>query len=193
MDAAALGVLHVAAEGVGVRVVSLPSWELFAKQGAAYRAEVLPPDVPKLAIEAATPFGWERWVGNDPARGAVDWRRLDIWWGDERFVAPDDPERNAGQARASFLDAVGVDPANVHEVPASDEVATAEENPDVVREVRDHFGEKVVRAVVPRSVRLSEAPSFGQPIIAFDPSSRGAIAYRELAKEVSGGTPQRTR
>ena len=44
-----------------------------------------------------------------------------------------------------------------------------------------------------RTVRLSEAPSFGQPIIAFDPSSRGAIAYRELAKEVSGGTPQRTR
>ncbi len=44
-----------------------------------------------------------------------------------------------------------------------------------------------------RTVRLSEAPSYGQPIITFDPSSRGAIAYRELAKEVSGGTPQRTR
>ena len=63
----------------------------------------------------------------------------------------------------------------------------------VVKEVRSHFGEKVCRNVVPRTVRLSEAPSFGQPIIAFDPSSRGAIAYRELAKEVSGGTPQRTR
>jgi chromosome partitioning protein len=63
----------------------------------------------------------------------------------------------------------------------------------VVTEVREHFGEKVCRHVVPRTVRLSEAPSFGQPIIAFDSSSRGAIAYRELAKEVSGGTPQRTR
>jgi len=61
----------------------------------------------------------------------------------------------------------------------------------VVREVRSHFGDKVCRNVVPRTVRLSEAPSFGQPIIAFDPTSRGAIAYRELAKEVSGGTPQR--
>jgi chromosome partitioning protein len=61
----------------------------------------------------------------------------------------------------------------------------------VVAEVREHFGAKVCRNVVPRTVRLSEAPSFGQPIIAFDPSSRGAIAYRELAKEVSGGTPQR--
>jgi chromosome partitioning protein len=56
----------------------------------------------------------------------------------------------------------------------------------VVAEVRSHFGDKVCRNVVPRTVRLSEAPSFGQPIIAFDPSSRGAIAYRELAKEVSG-------
>ena len=63
----------------------------------------------------------------------------------------------------------------------------------VVREVRAHFGDKVCRNVVPRTVRLSEAPSFGQPIIAFDSSSRGAIAYRELAKEVSGGTPQRAR
>jgi chromosome partitioning protein len=61
----------------------------------------------------------------------------------------------------------------------------------VVHEVRDHFGDTVCRTVVPRTVRLSEAPSFGQPIIAFDATSRGAIAYRELAKEVSGGTPQR--
>jgi chromosome partitioning protein len=63
----------------------------------------------------------------------------------------------------------------------------------VVQEVRNHFGDKVCRTVIPRTVRLSEAPSYGQPIITFDPSSRGAIAYRELAKEVSGGTPQRTR
>jgi chromosome partitioning protein len=61
----------------------------------------------------------------------------------------------------------------------SDQVAT---------EVREHFGNKVCRIVIPRTVRLSEAPSFGQPITAFDPASRGAIAYRELAKEVSGGT-----
>jgi len=61
----------------------------------------------------------------------------------------------------------------------------------VVREVRQHFGARVCRHMVPRTVRLSEAPSFGQPIILFDSSSRGATAYRELAKEVSGGAPQR--
>jgi chromosome partitioning protein len=57
----------------------------------------------------------------------------------------------------------------------------------VADEVRIHFGNKVCRNVIPRTVRISEAPSFGQPITTFDPSSRGAIAYRELAKEVSGG------
>ena len=61
----------------------------------------------------------------------------------------------------------------------------------VAVEVRTHFGAKVCRNIVPRTVRLSEAPSFGQPILVFDPTSRGAIAYRELAKEVSGGAPQR--
>jgi chromosome partitioning protein len=61
----------------------------------------------------------------------------------------------------------------------------------VSAEVRAHFGDRVCRNIVPRTVRLSEAPSFGQPIITFDSSSRGAIAYRELAKEVSGGAPQR--
>jgi chromosome partitioning protein len=57
----------------------------------------------------------------------------------------------------------------------------------VAEEVRSHFGDRVCRNVIPRTVRISEAPSFGQPITAFDPGSRGAIAYRELAKEVSGG------
>jgi chromosome partitioning protein len=61
----------------------------------------------------------------------------------------------------------------------------------VTKEVRQHFGAKVCRNIVPRTVRLSEAPSFGQPIIVFDSTSRGAIAYRELAKEVSGGAPRR--
>lgn len=62
----------------------------------------------------------------------------------------------------------------------------------VVQEVRDHFGEKVCRTVIPRSIRLSEAPAFGQPIITFDSTSRGAVAYREIAKEVSRGASQRS-
>lgn len=62
---------QLADEGIGVRVVSLASWEVFAKQGDDYIAEVLPPNVPRLAIEAAASFGWERWVGNDRTQGAI--------------------------------------------------------------------------------------------------------------------------
>jgi chromosome partitioning protein len=61
----------------------------------------------------------------------------------------------------------------------------------VEKEVRAHFGDKVYRTVVPRTVRISEAPSFGQPVTVFDGTSRGAVAYRELAKEVSRGAARR--
>ncbi len=54
----------------------------------------------------------------------------------------------------------------------------------VSEEVRSAFGELVAKTVIPRNVRLSEAPSFGQPISVFDSRSKGAVAYRELAKEV---------
>jgi chromosome partitioning protein len=64
---------------------------------------------------------------------------------------------------------------------------------DVAKEVRAHFSGRVCKSVIPRTVRLSEAPSFGQPITVFDPTSRGAVAYRDLAKEVSNGAAQRTR
>ena len=62
----------------------------------------------------------------------------------------------------------------------------------VQQEVRSHFGSTVYRTVIPRTVRLSEAPSFGQPITVFDSLSRGAVAYRELGKEVSHGTSRRS-
>jgi chromosome partitioning protein len=61
----------------------------------------------------------------------------------------------------------------------------------VVSEVRQHFGDKVCRSVIPRSVRISEAPSFGQPITIYDGTSRGATAYRNVAKEVSHGSTRR--
>jgi 6-phosphogluconolactonase len=55
-----------------------------------------------------------------PARDAVDWRSVDFWWGDERFEASGDPERNETGARAALLDALGVDQAQVHAVPGPD-------------------------------------------------------------------------
>jgi chromosome partitioning protein len=54
----------------------------------------------------------------------------------------------------------------------------------VVDEVRQHLPDKIFDTVIPRTVRLSEAPSFGKPIFAYDPHGPGALAYRGLAKEV---------
>lgn len=54
----------------------------------------------------------------------------------------------------------------------------------VIDEVKKYFREKVYKSIVPRNVRLSEAPSYGQAIISYDPRSKGAEIYRELAKEV---------
>jgi len=58
---------------------------------------------------------------------------------------------------------------------------------DVAAEVRRHFPEELCKTVIPRTVRLAEAPSFGQPITVFDPTSTGAKAYRALAEEIANG------
>jgi len=64
--------------------------------------------------------GVYRAVRDSPALDAVDWTHVDIWWGDERFLPAGHPDRNETQARAAFLDALRLDPARVHPMPASD-------------------------------------------------------------------------
>ena len=63
----------------------------------------------------------------------------------------------------------------------------------VEQDVRNHFGDKVLQAVIPRNVRVSEAPSYGQSVMTYDPGSRGATSYFEAALEIAirgaqGGT-----
>ena len=55
-----------------------------------------------------------------PARDAVDWQRVDFWWGDERFAPTGDPDRNETGARAALLDTINADPARVHPMPGPD-------------------------------------------------------------------------
>jgi chromosome partitioning protein len=55
----------------------------------------------------------------------------------------------------------------------------------VAREVREHFPTKTLRTTVPRSVRVSEAPSYGQTVLTYDPGSSGALAYLEAARELA--------
>jgi len=60
----------------------------------------------------------------------------------------------------------------------------------VAQEVRSHFGDLVLDVVIPRSVRVSEAPGYGQSVMTYDPGSRGALTYLEAAREIVGrGTP----
>jgi chromosome partitioning protein len=54
----------------------------------------------------------------------------------------------------------------------------------VAKDLRDFYGSQVLKTVIPRNVRLAEAPSFGQPIMIYDPRSRGAESYLQLAKEI---------
>ncbi len=54
----------------------------------------------------------------------------------------------------------------------------------VVNDVRSHFGKQVFEVIIPRNVKLSEAPSFGEPIGVYDPASTGAMAYKNLAREI---------
>jgi 6-phosphogluconolactonase len=61
-----------------------------------------------------------RELADSPARAAIDWTRLTVWWGDERFLPEGHPDRNVTQAREALLDRVDLDPARVHPMPASD-------------------------------------------------------------------------
>jgi len=66
-------------------------------------------------------------IAGSPARNSIDWSRVHVWWGDERWLPRDDDERNEKQAREALLDHVPVDEAKVHPFPASDSGLSLEE------------------------------------------------------------------
>ncbi len=85
-------------------------------------------EVPQIGLTGGTiADALHRELARRATDSSVDWSQVVVWWGDERFVESSSPDRNARQAREALLDHVGVDPAKVHEVPASDEVASAED------------------------------------------------------------------
>lgn len=59
-------------------------------------------------------------LGQSPAKDTIDWRHLNLWWSDERFLPSGDPERNVTQARQALLDSVPLDPSRIHPMPSSD-------------------------------------------------------------------------
>lgn len=66
-------------------------------------------------------------VNSSPARDTIDWSKVHFWWGDERFVPRDSPDRNERQAREALLDHIAVPPENVHPFPSSDEIEDIDE------------------------------------------------------------------
>ncbi|MDX6359178.1 MAG: 6-phosphogluconolactonase [Nocardioidaceae bacterium] len=84
-------------------------------------------EIPHVALTGGTiAEAIHREIARLAPESDVDWSRIDFFWGDERFVAPESADRNAGQARAAFLDVVGVDPARIHEMPSTADAASVE-------------------------------------------------------------------
>ncbi|WP_406313859.1 6-phosphogluconolactonase [Streptosporangium sp. NBC_01639] len=107
-------------------------------------------------------------IAASPARDAVDWRNLDIWWGDERFLPSGHPERNETGAREALLDHVDLDPARVHVMRGPDSGMTAEESAEA-------YAEELCRAARPED--HGPAPSFDVMMLGMGPDGHVASLF----------------
>jgi 6-phosphogluconolactonase len=110
-------------------------------------------------------------------RSAVDWRRLDVWWGDERFLPSGHPDRNETQARAALLDHVPLDPARVHPMPASsDSTAWSGNDPEGAAE---KYAAELAEAAEPGS--RHGVPVFDVLLLGVGPDAHVASLFPEQA------------
>jgi 6-phosphogluconolactonase len=109
-----------------------------------------------------------------PARGAIDWDQLDVWWGDERFLPAGHADRNETQARAALLDHVGLDADRVHPMPASD--GPDGNDPEAAAE---RYADLLARSTPPED--HGSVPRFDVVLLGIGPDGHTASLFPGLA------------
>lgn len=179
------------------RLIVYPDAELMAEATAARTLLTIADTLTEPGRER---FDWALTGGTDGNRllasvkasslvDAVDWNRVHIWWGDERFVPADDPDRNAGQAREALLDALVAEErlpeANIHEMPAdprpADAIASAstQENTEVLTKAAEEYA-ALLRA------EMGEQPRFDLAQFGMGPDAHYASLFPGLPQILIG-------